>query len=175
MKEVKNNRGFSLVELIIVIAIMAILIGVMAPQLIKYVEKSNVASDKQTLDAIYAAITYATYDPAVLKDPASKALIDQMVSAPMALEDLESHKTTALYSEILSSLNWPDLSQSTYLRELKSAHLSTSQIKFQYKGSLVNPLAMWITFTDSSGGKDTSVDPANYLDDANIRHCVSIY
>ncbi|MBR3517707.1 MAG: prepilin-type N-terminal cleavage/methylation domain-containing protein, partial [Lachnospiraceae bacterium] len=30
----KNNKGFSLVELIIVIAIMAILVGVMAPQLI---------------------------------------------------------------------------------------------------------------------------------------------
>ncbi|MBP3295880.1 MAG: prepilin-type N-terminal cleavage/methylation domain-containing protein, partial [Lachnospiraceae bacterium] len=28
----KNNKGFSLVELIIVIAIMAILVGVMAPQ-----------------------------------------------------------------------------------------------------------------------------------------------
>ncbi|MBO6205612.1 MAG: prepilin-type N-terminal cleavage/methylation domain-containing protein, partial [Lachnospiraceae bacterium] len=38
----KNNKGFSLVELIIVIAIMAILVGVMAPQLIKYIEKSKV-------------------------------------------------------------------------------------------------------------------------------------
>ena len=30
MKEVKNNRGFSLVELIIAIAIMAILVGIVA-------------------------------------------------------------------------------------------------------------------------------------------------
>ena len=34
MKEVKNNRGFSLVELIIAIAIMAILVGIVAVQLI---------------------------------------------------------------------------------------------------------------------------------------------
>ena len=32
----KNNKGFSLVELIIVIAIMAILAGALAPALIKY-------------------------------------------------------------------------------------------------------------------------------------------
>ena len=37
-----NNKGFSLVELIIVVAIMAILIGVLAPQYIKYVEKSSI-------------------------------------------------------------------------------------------------------------------------------------
>ena len=35
MKEVKNNRGFSLVELIIAIAIMAILVGIVAVQLIR--------------------------------------------------------------------------------------------------------------------------------------------
>ncbi len=40
-----NNKGFSLVELIIVIAIMAILIAVLAPQYIKYVEKSRKSAD----------------------------------------------------------------------------------------------------------------------------------
>ena len=36
-----NNKGFSLVELIIVIAIMAILVGVVGTQVIPYLERSR--------------------------------------------------------------------------------------------------------------------------------------
>ena len=49
-KEMKeNNKGFSLVELIIVIAIMAVLVGVLAPQFIKYVESSKISTDMQNV------------------------------------------------------------------------------------------------------------------------------
>ena len=40
-----NNKGFSLVELIIVIAIMAILAGAIAPALIRYIDKSRKSND----------------------------------------------------------------------------------------------------------------------------------
>ena len=36
-----NNKGFSLIELIIVIAIMAILVAIIAPNLTKYLGKSK--------------------------------------------------------------------------------------------------------------------------------------
>lgn len=52
----KDNKGFSLVELIIVIAIMAVLVGVLAPQFIKYVEQSRRSRDIQTAQEIREAV-----------------------------------------------------------------------------------------------------------------------
>ena len=65
MEKIKN-RGFSLVELIIVIAIMAILIGVTAPLLMKYIERTNVSADTQLCDSVKEAILVAANDPNVL-------------------------------------------------------------------------------------------------------------
>ena len=60
-----NNKGFSLVELIIVIAIMAIIVGIVAVQLIRYIEKAQIDNDLRTMDAIYQALIYAANDPDV--------------------------------------------------------------------------------------------------------------
>lgn len=52
----KNNKGFTLVELVIVIAILAILVGILAPQYTKYVEKSRKSADASNMDEIIKAI-----------------------------------------------------------------------------------------------------------------------
>ena len=52
----KNNKGFSLVELIVVIAIMAILAAVAIPTFATFITKANVASDVSFVnDLAYAA------------------------------------------------------------------------------------------------------------------------
>lgn len=54
-----NKKGFSLVELIIVIAIMAVLIGVLAPTYLGQVEKSKKSTDLQNAQSIATAIAVA--------------------------------------------------------------------------------------------------------------------
>lgn len=51
-----RNKGFSLVELIVVIAIMAVLVGVLAPQFIGYVAKTRQATDVQNAQTLATEI-----------------------------------------------------------------------------------------------------------------------
>jgi len=58
----KNNKGFTLVELIVVIAILGVLAAVLVPQYIQYVEKSRIVTDKSTAAAIDQAINVLCAD-----------------------------------------------------------------------------------------------------------------
>lgn len=69
MKDKMRNDGFSLVELIIVIAIMAILVAILAPQYIKYVEKSRLAADDDFLSNIHDVVAVAITDENIIRRP----------------------------------------------------------------------------------------------------------
>ena len=48
----KNNKGFTLVELIVVVAILAVITVVVAPQYLNYVEKARIGTDENTIGEI---------------------------------------------------------------------------------------------------------------------------
>lgn len=54
-----EEKGFSLVELIIVMAIMAILVGVVASQVIPYMEKSKLSKDQENLASLQMDVSSA--------------------------------------------------------------------------------------------------------------------
>lgn len=80
MNKKMNNKGFSLVELIIVIAIMVVLIVVLAPQYLKYVEKSRVASDQTTIVEYINAMQVIAADPDIALSNASG--VDYTLTSP---------------------------------------------------------------------------------------------
>jgi type IV pilus assembly protein PilA len=93
MKKVRriNNEGFSLVELIIVIAIMAILAAALAPQLIKYIDNSRKSADVQSGQSIATAVGVALTD----EDAYSDVLSSMTGSPPSATFWVRNCKSTA--------------------------------------------------------------------------------
>ena len=59
-----GNKGFSLVELIIVIAIMAILVGIVGTQVVPYLNRARQSADRELLSAYAtAAMSAYTFNP----------------------------------------------------------------------------------------------------------------
>ena len=59
--KLKDQKGFSLVELIVVIAIMVILIAMLVPNVVGYIKKATWATEQNGASTVFsAAQTYAT-------------------------------------------------------------------------------------------------------------------
>ena len=99
----KSNKGFSLVELIIVIAIMAILVGVLAPILFIYLNKSQVSADTQLCSSIQDAIFISMNDHDVATaDDDSLDQIDLICSGnKVALDSLTDSEFVRNVNEIV--------------------------------------------------------------------------
>lgn len=92
-KKQKNNKGFSLVELIVVIAIMAVLVAVIAPQLIKYVEKGRESTDISSADNVGSALqTY--YADRTIPDAGVSVTLGDAALTETAVKDAKIENTT---------------------------------------------------------------------------------
>ena len=81
MKQKKaDNKGFSLVELIIVIAIMAILVGIVGTQVVPYINKSKEAKDFQIINS-YSTAAMTAYSSNAEKITADLTVIVYPTSA----------------------------------------------------------------------------------------------
>lgn len=143
----KNNKGFSLVELIIVIAIMAILVGVMAPQLIKYIEKSKVSADTQLADSVHTAVLTAMMDPEIVNFTGYNAEFKTYTTGMYDVKSLTTASKGSIASgacEILGVKSGSDVVSS-----LKST--GANGVKFQVTGT--NRVSVVVTGSDSTGSK----------------------
>ena len=90
-----NNKGFSLVELIIVIAIMVILVAVIAPQYLKFVNNSRVSTDIQTASDLSTAIDVAIADNHSPFGSTSDTTVSTLTFTGMSIDSMPLSKLTS--------------------------------------------------------------------------------
>lgn len=90
MGKKKNNSGFSLIELIVVVAIMAVLVGVLAPAYLRYVEKTRMQTCYWNMDNVVREVQLRAYsDPDFMDDLTAAAVGDGEVLDFVETTDIE--------------------------------------------------------------------------------------
>ena len=146
MKNQKSltNKGFSLVELIIVVAIMAVLIGVLAPQYLRYVEKSRLQRDNSSISEIANVAKMTSADETIIAE-LSTAVTIKFTSSTGEIDLSAMSSTSAFYKELDNTLNLSEikLTSSTYSKngypELTVKVNSKNQVEVSASGWWENP------------------------------------
>jgi prepilin-type N-terminal cleavage/methylation domain-containing protein len=101
-KQKKRNSGFSLIELIIAIAVLVILLGLLAPQFMHYLDKARQARAMQNADNIMQTIQGLSIDELVANktvDSRGNALADLHYEAVTNVEGVTVPDDTATYAK----------------------------------------------------------------------------
>ena len=129
----KNNKGFSLVELIVVVAIMAVLVGVLAPAYLKYVEKSRVQKDISAVGEVVNAIKVAAADEDVNTYLASGGTSGAAVTATYTIgkgtsaEDFA--KTDVLTKELKATIGKAEVTSNSVTSVTVTATVTSGELK----------------------------------------------
>ncbi len=140
-----SQKGFSLVEVIVVAAIMAVLVGVLTPVYLKYVEKSRISSDNKSFSEVARAMINAGSDEEIMDYIKEKGSVDVMVKdgeeifcdynrlqeevrETVGKVDLQSKKYKNKTITLVATLNTPAdaiiVTQTEYYKDQKSAAIN---------------------------------------------------
>lgn len=147
-----EREGFSLVELIIVIAIMAILVGVVALAVIPNIEKSRESKDFATLDAVCSAL-----NAAVASTQATSSGVFELPTSAPASPATEIDKVKAGVIENLGD----------GAKTLTSSNASDAKIMCSYDVS-TGKIEVYAS-TDGSDGNAGTVVKCKYNDQKDLK------
>ena len=131
----KGNRGFSLVELIIVIAIMAVLVGVLAPAYLRYVEKSRKSADVQAIDAVMRAMEMAAIDPSLNVTDGTVMKVQLLNTKKTEGTSFWCEKNEKVISELEKTIGSYQLKSKEWTNIIIQGTVSSGKVTFKIKES----------------------------------------
>lgn len=140
----KDNKGFTLVELVIVVAILAILVGILAPQYTKYVEKSRKAADANNLEEIVKQLQVVSSDPQYMV-PAGRYVI-KITDTDAGTTIVYSAGTTTNAATTSTKADWRDGMISTLEGDWTKADNQLSSTGLKLKSN------KWLTTANTDMG-----------------------
>lgn len=104
MKMFGNHKGFSLIELIVVVAIMAVLVAVLAPTLMRYVEKTRKQKDESAASEVRNAVELALAELEVYNSVADGGQVVVTDNTEFSYIPAESEDGAALLNELNATI-----------------------------------------------------------------------
>lgn len=75
-----KNKGFTLVEIVVIIAIMIVLLAILTPSLLRYVEGSRMQKDDTAMDELCGTVQLALADAETFDEACSYAILNNYVT-----------------------------------------------------------------------------------------------
>ncbi len=136
MKKLKReNKGFSLVELIVVVLILGILAVAVTPQIMNWVDKSKTNTDETTKESIEVAAQAAVLE--FMEGKAVQAEVYKVTSSGVADDGADSNVTAggtklgAMIADAIGDVSSPKSSTYTYFEVAVEA--ATGQVTVTLK------------------------------------------
>lgn len=91
----KNNKGFTLVELVVVIAIIGVLAAILVPSMLNYVKKSRLKAANTNAKTAYNAVSEFIIEQAAVKGMSQSDALAEYMAQPIDCTQVESGATDA--------------------------------------------------------------------------------
>ena len=125
----KDNKGFSLVELIVVVLIMGILAVALTPQVLKWVNNSRLATDFGTMDTVASALQTSFTNENAYKDKAN-------ITITITDDGLTSQAEASVNTKLAEYLGTGTITKGTLNTEIKLKSDATAYITTDGNGKV---------------------------------------